>query len=644
MQSCRIYNVLVLAVLLCAPYVHNAVGGWSDSYDRLETKQVRLYGMKVVESVEIKSPSAAENITIGPYWFGELSATTMNYNRTYYTNLCLLTNSLSYYGETTNTYNVGGVTATVGRVISGSVWSGLLTGVEMLEHDIAYAIMEREIASVYSVGSWYVFSHTPSRRNIKNLKQAAKALVGRFYNTNVVLGAYEKYTTYTVSNLLTSCDLPTNYFEYTPDKLEYGGPEYGHVMTCGTYIVGGTANHVVTNYMPLYTGGYACVWGTNGQYVSVVVTNMQVMEGFTTRHYSMTNMITLLNKLTIVKWEDYSTIKRDTETEDHQYWEHWNIRRDHNDIERCSGHTSCAPDSWGGWSEWTGTHATNTCSITNSSSTTTNSLSGQYVYRTGRKVAYRYEVSDEIRSSDTPTPGLYWSETYIKDLKTNSVYTVYYSYEATAKQRMDWDKISHLGISNCSVIAGILYNYPTNEVSFVRDHSYVLAEVEFQLERCDDVLGTMIIGGGATTGGPVFYNNDAGWVGSVSTTHYQYVNGGIASIYHDDDVVTNHYGDVSTNNYAAIAKVIENFPYPTTSMPPKSYGDSMEDQLSGGAYGSCDWEYYFVCERDGCAAFSAFLSYVDEIHEKDEMMTPWAISGSHDVLLNFAVTNGFKYY
>jgi len=90
-------------------------------------------------------------------------------------------------------------------------------------------------------------------------------------------------------------NLPTNWPDWQPSRdLGGRGPGEGHVVTSRFVI----ATSGSTNTVKDYCGNSHDISGTNGQVVSVVCTNMNVMDGWTTSDYGYKHMTNVMSALT----------------------------------------------------------------------------------------------------------------------------------------------------------------------------------------------------------------------------------------------------------------------------------------------------------------------------------------------------------
>jgi hypothetical protein len=105
------------------------------------------------------------------------------------------------------------------------------------------------------------------------------------------------------SNLLAACNLPTNYFDYTPEKHPWGNSPHGReVETCTTIMAIPEPNDsgVYTNTLHLYNSTTTNVSGTNGQRVCVTAVNTNILPGYTENDYSLTHLTNILAQLHVV--------------------------------------------------------------------------------------------------------------------------------------------------------------------------------------------------------------------------------------------------------------------------------------------------------------------------------------------------------
>ena len=103
--------------------------------------------------------------------------------------------------------------------------------------------------------------------------------------------------------------IPSNYLSATYYRDIFGTNSiYKNVMTC-TYTIATSSTNVVTNYLPTCCNSvgnpdYVYVIGTNRQVITVVCTNQQIKEGFTSADYGYRNMRVILTNLVAARFTE----------------------------------------------------------------------------------------------------------------------------------------------------------------------------------------------------------------------------------------------------------------------------------------------------------------------------------------------------
>lgn len=124
------------------------------------------------------------------------------------------------------------------------------------------------------------------------------------YTTNPIVGT--NFATYTASNLLTACGLPTNYLSWTPNRgLSGTGQPYYHLTTTTWVIVSSTAG-ITTQSTWDACGNSVNVVGTNGQIVTSVCTNQDIAAGYTSLDYGFPGITAIVSRL-VWTWDELTT-------------------------------------------------------------------------------------------------------------------------------------------------------------------------------------------------------------------------------------------------------------------------------------------------------------------------------------------------
>lgn len=117
--------------------------------------------------------------------------------------------------------------------------------------------------------------------------------------TNPVIGT-TFYTEATVSNLMTVCNLPTNYLAWTPNRgLSGSGFPYYRMQTCFWDVVASSAG-VVTQTTWDCCGNSVVIEGTNGQRIATICTNADIQGNFTSLDYGYSGITAIVSKLVFV--------------------------------------------------------------------------------------------------------------------------------------------------------------------------------------------------------------------------------------------------------------------------------------------------------------------------------------------------------
>ena len=126
----------------------------------------------------------------------------------------------------------------------------------------------------------------PYLTTIVDYRKATNDSFDTYFSTPDTNGNYPtSFPMLSQTGILSLVGAPTNYFDYTPYRqLNGAGLGIGHIVTSKFTIVTSGTGTVDRNVWD-YDGNYHAITGTNGQEFSVVVTNDNVLEGFTTLDY-----------------------------------------------------------------------------------------------------------------------------------------------------------------------------------------------------------------------------------------------------------------------------------------------------------------------------------------------------------------------
>jgi hypothetical protein len=144
-------------------------------------------------------------------------------------------------------------------------------------------------------------------RNLDVTKDFFESLLSSFVDPNITNDFTELFgTNYasiaawssfapTATGLCAQYSIPTNYFDYTPPQLYALLPatDYGRIVT-NSHVMVCTGTNACTNSVIDFEGDSRDLVGTNGQTVTVLSTNANVLSGYTLSDYGWKHMPTLI--------------------------------------------------------------------------------------------------------------------------------------------------------------------------------------------------------------------------------------------------------------------------------------------------------------------------------------------------------------
>jgi hypothetical protein len=338
----------VLIILLASP-ICSFGAGWSDAWDYGVTwggtYETNLNAVKVTDSFSITTSET--NIfehslfslygQSGSYTFPACTGTTCSlvneyyaYTRYVYTNnnslstTIVTTASSSYFDDD---WNLHWVSNTMTRTLEGGVFTININIHERRQLELYEALYERgAVANYISFGHGFLYDNTVvlksmlasivnSYCNTGIVQQAAitnwghndiSVVVtnGGVVSTNILPSLYWNRT-----NILESSGLPSNYFSYTPRKSPAHTLGFGRTITTCVEIIrypgetnvppGGT----LTNQVVLYDGTVTNVVGQEGTTNCVSITYTNIADGFVDSDYTYWAMTNIIGKLTCVAAE-----------------------------------------------------------------------------------------------------------------------------------------------------------------------------------------------------------------------------------------------------------------------------------------------------------------------------------------------------
>jgi len=169
-----------------------------------------------------------------------------------------------------------------------------VTRMKFYREERANVIAAKE--SLRAVGSGDIFAE-----KFLNLSDAdASGYFDTFFSNNT--GAIS-LPTWTLSNLLVAAGAPTNFFDYTPYRqLEGRGFGIAHTVT-GTFTIAAAEGATVTNDVVDWGGNSHSITGTNSQVFTFIVTNANILDGYSTLDYGWKHMTNIINRLVWVEDE-----------------------------------------------------------------------------------------------------------------------------------------------------------------------------------------------------------------------------------------------------------------------------------------------------------------------------------------------------
>jgi hypothetical protein len=321
-------SIIAAALLLFAAY--GAAGsGWRKSYAADATNvAVALYAKLFTETWAI-GMSATNATDCSVSGRNDLFPTGFFTNKTYvysdYYDAGLNTNLLRWATNrpaVTSLIVQGSAivgTAVVSRTESGGVVNVNLQGEDLFSYDVACALQERlsviqrdgKDTAPFSDYFYYRYDHELISNpwgdidNLEGAKRTAAMLCEHFIDTNTPL-----LDTFSTSNLLQYVKLPTNYFDFSYNKIHFNPfpPRYRYDTNPVVIIpLPDQPGPIYTNIIENPDGSRSTCVGTNGQRFGNQYVNSNICLGFDSSAYQATNLIPIINRLRFVRWSDEST-------------------------------------------------------------------------------------------------------------------------------------------------------------------------------------------------------------------------------------------------------------------------------------------------------------------------------------------------
>ena len=289
------------------------------------------------------NPSNSINLTNHISYLTDINAGATNYDR--YFNLPFDYNGFSTNEAITNIYWYA-LTDTISNKITEVAirqGTGVQTNLTMQIKDLRgwdayHAVLERaEVHDVVKVGigAFNDFGfYRDERQNLVNAKtlladSGSDTLVPKFVDfykmdTNGTFDTYfstssvRSLPTLDITNVLNAVGAPSNYFEYTPYRqLGGGGIGYGTLVTQTVTLVSPNTSGVT---VVDWGGTEHTVSGTNGQVITLVSTNTDILDGYTTIDYGWKYFKPIVTNLMYVSDDVAWYVPRQLTFESNWWW------------------------------------------------------------------------------------------------------------------------------------------------------------------------------------------------------------------------------------------------------------------------------------------------------------------------------------
>jgi len=632
--------------------------GWEANYSDSTTREVSLYALEYTD--ELHAVSSNETvIPSGAVAFGYIYSaltngeTDISTSRTYYREIGLNTNRLLVSTNSTGSvYITTNCLVTLTRTIEGCYRSFTLFGNDLFDYDVHEAIRERRIVAGLEFEPYLSIGND----NLAN----AKAAKGLLYTGAWILDAVGCSAGATSkSDLFYLAKAPANYDAYTLNKTFWRGPSYSREMENGLFIygVGGSDGRVFTNWLNRYSGGSVEVSGTNREHVTITETNSSVWANysggwFETKDYGITNIIRILNLQTIYKWGVGPAAKVVQKSETiHETTLPDNVGA----VGKIGGcYTVSYIDSAANASGESSRYLTTNCNVftyttVDISSSPTNTVSTNYTCSTqalssfsikyhGEYTAMVSEYDHSFAHKETGT-GYHFNDWRHADNYGEGIDSYkLWAYNATGDTyRADEDRSIESMVSKAKFMYGVKYTKP----NYYEEYGIRV----FYKTFCPYSYGS---------GDLLEYDNVAIYVTNINrgitfncdiyTNTYEIFNIGTETIDYGDVIFNAGDPDENTVRVARVTSDIDGFKYPLNyaGMDTETYQHQTNSiESASSTFVSEDIWPGGPCDEDHPRFEGAMSEYEGRIFNYTE---PAGLDASVILLLDFAVTDGFKYY